>query len=351
MEKREFSAVRNDGFDLVQKAGEFGASSAFLASDLSGALFPKSEILLSDRLLSNCRQYLRSMVGEIESSLCLKATENLGIAHASVAEIGNSSMVYSYDHLRDAGLLNKTDLLEHVFIKAQKVELINRLLQKISQEDLENSLASYLDHDDNSIAEAAMSLLVSRNRSGFQIGQIACRLTDIPAETFHELVWSVTAAVRKISGYADPKLLDAAELLLAEHDESQSNDNRARRLAGLLDHGDEKAVVPHPITDGVDLFFARLALRSGLSSERLTMFTAEPNMARLVIVLRALGIADDDAISIYTALDGSGNILTPASYNEISREQAVAMTEKWSNQIAFQAAELALSSGEPGANG
>lgn len=351
MEKREFSAVRNDGFDLVQKAREFGASSAFLTSDLSGALFPKSEVFLTDRLLSNCRQYLRSMVCEIESLLCLKATENLGISHASIAEIGNSNIVYSYDHLLNAGLLNKPGLLEHVFTQAQKVELINRLLQKMSQEDLENSLSSYLDHDDKPVAEAAMALLVSRNRSGFQIGQIACRLADIPAEIYHELVWSVTAAIRKISGYADPKLLDAAELLLAEHDESQSNDNRAQRLAGLLDHGEETAAIPHPITDGLDLFFARLALRSGLSSQQLTLFTAEPNMTRIVIVLRALGIADDDAISIFTALDGSGNVLTSASYNEISREQAVAMAEKWSSQIAFQTAEQALSSSEPGANG
>ena len=265
MEKREFSAVTKAGYDLAQKAGELGASSTFLTSDLSGAIFPKSEIFLSDRLLSNCQQYLRSMVGEIESALCLKATEDLNIAHASLTEIGNSGSVYSYDSLSTAGLLTNEDLLKHVFVQAQKAELTNRVLQKISQEELENGLAKHLDNDDKPVAEAAMALLVSRNRTGFQLGQITCRLTDVPAETFHNLVWSVAAAVRKISGYEEPVFLDAAQMLLDEHDESQSIDNRARRLAGLLDHGEEKGTIPHPISDGLDLFVARIALRAGLS--------------------------------------------------------------------------------------
>ncbi|MEP2989102.1 MAG: hypothetical protein ABJN65_15420 [Parasphingorhabdus sp.] len=351
MEKRDFSAVENDRFDLAKKAGEYGVSSAFLTSDLSNALFPESGLYLSDRLLSNSQQYLRSMIGEIESQLCLKATENLGIVHASIDEIGNGSMVYCYDHLRNAGLLNKSELLEHVFVQAQKVELTNRLLQKFSQEDLENSLASHLDHEDKNIAEAAMALLVSRNRSGFQIGQISCRLSNVPVEIYHDLVWSVTAAVQKISGCSEPKLLSAAELVLAEHDESQSSDNRAQRLAGLLDHAEASAAIPHPIKDGLELFLAHIALRSQLSANQLVIFTAEPNMARLVVVMRALGITENDALSIFTALDGSGNILTPASYKEISREQAIVMTDNWSKPTALQTAERKLSSNQPEIDG
>lgn len=343
MEKRDFSAVGNDKMDLAQMARQYGASSAFLTTDLSNRLFPKSGIFLSDRLLSNSGQYLRLIVGEIESQLCLKATEKLGITHASIVEIGNSNVVYSYDHLRDAGLLEKPDLLQHVFVQTQKVELVNRLLQKFSRDDLENSLAKHLDHDDENIAEAAMALLVSRNKSGFQIDQTSCRLSDIPVEIFHDLVWLVAAAVHKISGYQGSDLLDAAETLLADHDEGQSTNNRAERLAGLLDHVEDETIVPHPINDGLDLFLARIALRSGLTSDQLIVFTAEQNMARLIIVMRALGITDSDAISIFTALDGSGNLLTPATYNEISRERAVAMTNSWSHPATYQAAQRALS--------
>lgn len=350
MEKRDFSAVAKAGYDLAQKAGELGTSSAFLTSDLAGALFPKSEIFLSDRLLSNCQQYLRSMVGEIESGLCLKATEDCGIAHASLAEIGNSGSIYSYESLSAAGLLTDDGLLKHVFAQAQKTELINRLLQKISQEELENSLAKHLDNDDKSVAEAAMALLVSSNRSGFQLGQIRCRLEDVPVEILHSLTWSVTAAVRKITDYKEPELLDAAQRLLDEHDESKSIDNRAQRLAGLLDHGDQKDTIPHPIKDGLDLFMARIALRSGLSVEQVITFTAEPNMARMAVVMRALGIPNGEAIAIFTALDGNGNLLTSASYSEISQEDAAAMVGNWSSQAAFLNAELALSSIKFGAS-
>ncbi|GAB5488388.1 MAG: hypothetical protein Pars2KO_19580 [Parasphingorhabdus sp.] len=344
MEERDFSAVQKDGFDLVGKARELGVSSTFLISDLSSAMFPKSDIILSDRLLSNSKLYLRSLVKEIESQLCLKATENLKITHNSLTEIGNSVSSYSFDHLCAAGLLNNDGLMRHVFVQAQKTELAYRLLQKISQEELENSLAMHIDDENQSVADAAMALLVSRNRSGFYTRQMPCRLVDVPVETYHQLVWSVTAAISKISGYQQAPLLNAAEILLEEHDESESVERRAQRLAGLLDHSEENVEIPHPIKDGLDLFFARVALRSGLNVNQLVIFTSEPNMARLVVVMKALSLSDKQAISIFTAINGSGNLLTPASYNEISQEQAKNMTRKWSHEPAFRVAERALSS-------
>ena len=343
MEKRDFSANKNDGFDLVKMAGQLNTSSAFLASDLSHRLFPKSEISLSDRLLSNCRQYLLSLVGEIESRLCLKAVETLGIQHPSLTEIGNSASVFSYKHLETAGLLRNEDLLNHIFTQAQHVELTTRLRQKISQEELENGLASRLDHDDGSVAEAAMALLVAWNRSGFQSGQIVTRFSDVPAETFHDLLWLVTAAVGKMLEPGSSKLEDAAQLLLREHDESQSVENRAQRLASLLERGAHQDSIPHPVKDGLHLFLARLAQRSGLSIAQLTMFTAEPNMSRLVIVMKALGIPEGEAISIFSALSSGGILLTPASYKEISSEEAESMAHNWSRQGVFQNAKRALS--------
>lgn len=343
MEKRDFSANRNDGLDLVQRAGQLSSSSTFLASDLSHRLFPRSEISLSDRLLSNCRQYLVSLVNEIESQLCLKAVETIGIEHASLAEIGNSPSAFSYNDLDKAGLLQNDNLLNHIFTQAQIVELTNRLRQKISQEELENSLTNHLDHEDKSISEAAMALLISWNRSGFQSGQFIYRISDVPAESFHDLLWSITAAVEKILESGNPKLGEAAELLLREHDESQSAENRAQRLASLLDCDATEGAIPHPVKDGLHLFLARLAQRTGLSFTQLTLFTAEPNMVRLVVVMKALGISDEQAISIFSALSVGGNLLTSASYNEISREKAEAMTRNWSRQGAFQDAKMALS--------
>lgn len=345
MENRDFSASKNPGNDLVGRSKSLGVTSAYLASDLATALFPKSEVLLSDRILSNSRQYIRAILSEIESRLCLIATEKLSVAHESIIEIGNSQLAYSFPHLRDAGLLNRKNILDHIFVQVQKTELTNRLLQKVSQEDLENGLSRFLDHEEKGIAEAAMSLLVSQNRSGSPLNAISYRLEDVPAEILHDLTWSVTAAIQKLSRFDSSKMLEAAEILLAEHDESKSRNVRAQRLAGLLEHSTEKNSIPHPLKDGLDLFVARLSLRSGVSAEQLILFTAEPNMARIILVMRALNVADQDALSIFAALDVSGNILTASTYNEISRDQALSLVESWSTDPVFQSAELALSLG------
>lgn len=344
MEKRDISAIHHIGNDLVHRARALSATSTHLPADLAAVLFPKSEVLLSDRILSNGRQYLRSVIAEIESRICLIATEKFSVTHQSIVEIGNNNTTYSYAYLLEAGLLSKANILEHVFTQAQKIELTNRLVQKISQDELDNNLSRFLDHEDKSIAEAAMALLVSKNRSGNHISPISPRLTDLPAEVVHDLVWSVTAAIRKLSRFDGAHLLKAAEYLLAGHDESQSCHCRALRLAGLLHHGGENSLIPHPLKDDLDLFIARMALRSGIKAEQIILYTAEPNMARIIIMMRALAIADTDALSIFTALDGSGNLLTASSYNEISQDEAIRLVGSWSTESSLQAAERALAS-------
>jgi len=108
---------------------------------------------------------------------------------------------------------------------------------------------------------------------------------------------------------------------------------------------------PHPLEDGIQLFIARMARRSGLSSDQITLFTAEPNMVRLVVVMRSLNILVDDALSIFAGLDGGGNMLTAASYKEVDQDDASALVAKWSANDVLQDAQRRLSSGDTGLTG
>lgn len=334
---------QNSGVGLVQQAAATSASSAYIFDDLAAALFPKSDIILSDRMLSNGRQYLRAIVREVETEICMIAVEDFGLTHDTIIEIGNSGRDHSYALLQNAGLLETKTLLEYVFTSVQRVELDARLLQKISQGDLESVLTRHLDSKDAATADAAMALLVAQSRDNAGPGSIHAHIGNLPADILFALTWPVTATLQKLSGYDGPELTKAAEKLLGAHDEGAATQSRAQRLAHLVDHipGSEENL--HPLHDGLDLFLARLAQRSGLSVDQLILFTAEPNMQRLVLTMRAINLPTDYALSVFGSLDGSRQLLTPASYNEIDGAKASDLVAKWSGNALYQDAQRKLS--------
>ncbi|GAA0481240.1 hypothetical protein GCM10009096_24220 [Parasphingorhabdus litoris] len=342
MATRDFSMERNPGVGLVQQASAIGISSGYIADDLASALFPKSEVILTDRMLSNGRQYLRTIVQEIETEICMIAAEDFGMQQDIVIEIGNSGRVHSYGLLQNAGLLESKTLLDNVFTCVQRAELNTRLLQRVSQADLEAVLTRYLDDEDASVADAAMALLVAQSRASAGSGSLQAHIANLPADILFALTWPVTAALQKMSGDEGQELTKAAEKLLSQHDEGIATPIRAARLAQLVDEVAEGKQEPHPIHDGLDLFFARIARRSGLSVDQLILFTAEPNMVRLVLTMRAIEIPADHALSIFGALDAGGQVLTRASYEEIETEKAKQLVASWSTNALYQNAQHQL---------
>ncbi|MEP3224437.1 MAG: hypothetical protein ABJO01_00555 [Parasphingorhabdus sp.] len=333
---------QNPGVSLVQQAAALSGSSAHISYDLAAVLFPKSDIFFSDRMLSNGRQYLQSIVQEIETELCRIAVEDFGLSHDMIVEIGNSDRGHSFSMLQNSGLLQGKAVLEHIFSNVQRVELKGRLSQKASQADLESVLTRYLDHDDSQIADAAMALLVAQSRDNAGAAAIRASITNLPAEILYALTWPITAAVEKLSGYEGGTLKTAAEKLLGRHDEGATIQSRAQRLAQLVDAnpGDENQM--HPLHDGLDLFLARMAQRTGLTADQLTIFSAEPNMVRLIVAMRAIDLPMDRALSIFGLLETGGQLLTPASYNEIDYDHAVDLISDLSSNSLFQDAQQRL---------
>ncbi|MFK7843525.1 MAG: hypothetical protein AB8B54_14765 [Sphingorhabdus sp.] len=338
--------------DIIRHAVAMADKASFVADDFAQALFPQTEVVFNDRMLSNARQYLRGIIGEIEQRICRIATQELGVTQESLLKIGQGEEGQSFLLLEDSGLLKTTEIVQHLFTKTQRSELAARLLQKISQEDLEATLTRHLDHGDTTIAEAAMGLLVAQSKTTGAAGEIAANLADLSPEILYAFAWPVTAALVRVAGSSGLQLQQATERLFASHDESAGVTRKAERLARLLAQSTtEKDPIPHPMRDGLSLFIARLARQSGLSSDQIIAFTSEPNMARLVVVLRAADVPTQEALSIFAALDDGDHILTAATYGETDRDRSLTLVSNWTSPPVYQSAERILSAGFSGDQG
>ena len=262
--------------DILHRAGKQGDSEAFLAEDFAYALFPKSGVSFNDRMLSNARQYLSALIRDIEKQICLIAIKDLGVGHEGLAAVGNAEAGLTYPLLERSGLLANSVILNHILAQSQYNELGIRLLQNISQEELEATLTRHLDHENPAIADAAMALLVAQGRSTGSDGQKAV-VEDVPSEMLFALTWPVSAALAKLSDFDGPELGQATERFLATHDEGAGVLRRAERLAMMLAKSDDQSRQSiHPMRDGLALFVARMAQLSGLNADQIVRFTAEP---------------------------------------------------------------------------
>jgi len=338
--------------DIIRFASAMADKASFIAEDFAQVLFPKTSVIFNDRMRSNALQYLRSVVGQLEQQICVIATREFDVAQDVLQKIANGGEGQSYRLLADSGLLRTTEIVQHLFIKAQQSELAARLLQKISQQDLEATLTRHLDHQDPVVAEAAMGLLVAQSKTTGTAGEISASLADLSAEIAYAFAWPVTASLARLSGLSGPQLQQATERFLAAHDESAGVARKASRLAQLVEQsGTAEDNIPHPMRDGLSLFIARLARQTGLTSDQIVSFTAEPNMARFVVAMRAADFPVQEALSVFSALDGGDHILTAATYQETDRDRALALVSSWTAPDAYQNAKRILADDSLGDRG
>ncbi|WP_339825621.1 hypothetical protein [uncultured Parasphingorhabdus sp.] len=338
--------------DIIRHASAMADKATFIAEDFAQALFPRTNVVFNDRMRSNARQYLRSVIGQIEARICVIVTQELGVTQETLVKIAAGGAGQSFRLLENSGLLKTVEIVQHLFVKAQQSELAARLLQKISQADLEATLTRHLDHDDPVIAEAAMGLLVAQSKTTSAVGEISASLADLPAEIAYAFAWPVTASLARLSGLPGLQLQTATERLLASHDESASVARKADRLAQLIEQSKTaEDHIPHPMRDGLSLFIARLARQTGLTSDQIVTFTAEPDMARLVVAMRAADFPVQEALSVFFALDDGDHILTAATYGETDRDRSLALASRWAAPDSFQNAQRVLADDSLGDRG
>jgi hypothetical protein len=196
--------------------------------------------------------------------------------------------------------------------------LIDLLLRRAEEHRLhraaagENALLVELAGDsDEAVAREAMALLIAQNGRLDGFGEPVLPRSDLPAELDHHLVWTVAAALRRYMvgrHAAEPALCDAAvaaaaSRVLARHDEGETAEARATRLAlALRDAGrlDEPELLARGLTQGsLPLFLALLAVRTGLGTGAVWELLSAASGP--VLLLRAAALDRPEAAAILVA--------------------------------------------------
>ena len=153
------------------------------------------------------------------------------------------------------------------------------------------------EHDDGVIAAAARAYLLAENRRR-SIG--AARHVDLPAPLHRRLVWWVAAALRD-DGNADASgqvavdraLVTAARRSLAAHDDQDSLEAAAIRLAGAIDprHRDLAELLVETLEDGrAALFVAVVARAAAITFADARTLVLDPAGDQLWLAMRAQGL-------------------------------------------------------------
>jgi hypothetical protein len=209
------------------------------------------------------------------------------------------------DRLIGAGVLDDA-LTGELLLRASETRIAGRLAIEQPGESGRSALLPRLANSPDRLAAAAAGALMAaearRRGDGAEAGR-----DDLPAELQHRLVWWTAAALRPATGAAaiDAALVDAAQRVLAAHDEGARVEAAAQRLAMALDDSpdDLAGLFEEALAD------RRLALAAALAAHRLGIdltiartMLVEPDGDRLLLALRALDLPHATLARIVVAL-------------------------------------------------
>lgn len=166
---------------------------------------------------------------------------------------------------------------------------------------------------DRDVADAAAALAAAEARGSDRFRGPTLPAADLPAELLHRLVWRTAAALRAfLTGSqavapadADAAIIPAVNAILAAHDESESIDANASALVRVLARGGRLGdAMIEALTKGGRLaaLVAALATRAQVDQAAAWDMTLDPGGDRLVLLLRAAGVARPAAAAILLRL-------------------------------------------------
>jgi hypothetical protein len=281
---------------LASARGRVAAAAADLA-------LPQA-LRLSDRQRTTILSLLAHLVRSVEEALRAELAATAP-GDALQAALASAHVEIAVPVLAGDAALAEPGLVDLLLRRAEE----HRLHRTAAGENA--LLVEFAGDGDEAVAREAMALLIAQNGRLDGFGEPVLPRGDLPAEIEHHLVWTVAAALRRYMierHNADPASCDtavaaAATRVLAGHDEGETAEARAMRLALALHAGgrlEEPGLLARALSQGsLPLFLALLALRTGLgvaAAWELLSAASGP-----VLLLRAAGLARDEAAAILLA--------------------------------------------------
>jgi len=254
----------------------------------------------TDALLAETRFHLAGLMNAVELAIGLELAD--GPAEALPAQLGAG---YARQAIETKFALLSPELLGHLRRRAA----VSLLLRHNQVPAAQSSLTLSADQGGNNRYLDALAALTmaERNWHGPMLLDAPMR-PDLPAEHYHDLVWTVAALLvgggERLMGEADPALVAAlaraAETLIARHDEGQGAFALAQRCARSLPSDMRFALAPAALGEARLLLFAALVeCEAGLALEDILDALLGERDADRHALLRLMEI--EDAVAFRTA--------------------------------------------------
>lgn len=273
---------------LLADAAEVARHADARLSAAMNDLFLPDFIRPTDRQRAGMANMLDVLVTEIEHDLRRALIERLGEDAPPVLGVARIPIVRPiFDR---ASVLRDRELVALLLARVEE-HRISRSIRRIAEIDPEPMRPVALGVAPE--IEAMIQLAESRRTDSHGEPRLAAR--DLPADLLHRMLWWAAAALRDYLGRTsgldpalrDEALADSVSARLAAHDEGQTLETAAMRVAITIDPADP--LLFDLFRSGrFGLFVALLAVRARLDYATTFMLAADPDIGALAVLLRAI---------------------------------------------------------------
>lgn len=275
------------------------------------------QVRLTEWQRATAAALLTDLIRGIEEAMRAPLADHFAGHEALSAALSSTRVAIAQPLLERAHVLGDIDI-GHVLVR--RVEEHRFYRAAAPSADL---LKDWIGDHDAAIASAAMALLIARSRRFDAFHDAAFADTELPADVQHRLVWMIAAALRHYmverhgldGAAADAAIAPVAGDLIAGYDEGDSFDARAARLVRALDRAgrlDDDVLVTALEQGLLPLFLAALALRAGFDPAATWEVLSDPRGRGPALLLRAAGVARDEAAQILLVLASPGRLFADA---------------------------------------
>lgn len=250
--------------------------------------------------------------------------------------------------LRDAALVRALARRSEAGRLAGAIDHARERSRELDPQTGASPIERLVDDREPAIAAAARRLIEAERRRWGISGTPILAGPELPAETYHRLVWRVAAALRSYvteSGavapvYADPAIARAAAALLSGYDEGDTLPALALDLARVLAAArrlDDDLIADALEAGHVGFAVAALAIQAGIDWDVAWDIAIDPE--RLLLLCRAAGVsrAVAAALALHLATDGDDEALADRldRYDMLTPPHAAAGIALWRLDPAY----------------
>jgi len=301
---------------------------------------------------------LARLIRSIEDALRVPLADHYAANEPLHAALSSAHVPIALPILERAQALGDADLS---IVLVRRVEE-HRFWKAHGQAGGEDLLFDLVRDPDADLAAEAMELVIARSRRFDRFQEPVIGHVDLPAELQHKLVWLAAAALRhylvqqhNLRGVDGP-VERAASDFIAHYDEGAGLEAAAARLARRL-HGAGRldgALLTRMLREGaLPMFIAGLGVLASLDHAGAWEVLSDPRGRGPALLLRAAGLARDDAAAILLLLNTRGRLFSGAEgdaaaaqldlYDGVDEAAAAEVLRLWQADAAYRASVARIS--------